>query len=256
MLCKKVSFFNYETVILYILIWVWECLFNSFRQEGKWKTPGYRLLVQVSRHFACVVQGTKSSANRLWDQSWEFGRSMPGLVMKESENEVTQLCPTLCDPIDCSPPGSSIHGILQAKILEWVAISFSRGFSFSRDRTWVSFIAGRFFTIWATRPCRRPCLSVSPGEGSSLQWVMSRRAKGPGLLHGGTGLRKGQLVLSFCFQTRHPALSDGLCLMEGVETARTDDGETLSSGQTSKSGAHFREWRKITRKEQKHMIFF
>ena len=44
--------------------------------------------------------------------------------------------------------------------------------------------------------------------------------------------------------------------MEGVETARTDDGETLSSGQTSKSGAHFREWRKITRKEQKHMIFF
>ena len=44
-----------------------------------------------------------------------------------SENEVAQSCPALCDPVDCSPPGSSIHGILQARILEWVAISFSRG---------------------------------------------------------------------------------------------------------------------------------
>ena len=47
--------------------------------------------------------------------------------MKESE--VVQLCPTLCDPMDCSPPGSSVHGIFQARILEWVAISFSRGSS-------------------------------------------------------------------------------------------------------------------------------
>ena len=49
----------------------------------------------------------------------------------ESESEVTQSCPTLCDPVpvDCSPPGSSIHGILQARILEWVVISFSRGSS-------------------------------------------------------------------------------------------------------------------------------
>ena len=44
----------------------------------------------------------------------------------ESESEVVQSCPTLCDPVDCSPPGFSIHGILQARILEWVAISFSR----------------------------------------------------------------------------------------------------------------------------------
>ena len=51
------------------------------------------------------------------------------------ENEVTQSCPTLCDPVDCSPPGSSVHGILQARILEWVAISLSRGYSRPRDRT-------------------------------------------------------------------------------------------------------------------------
>ena len=59
---------------------------------------------------------------------------------------VTQLCPTLCNPMDCSPPGSSVHGILQAKILEWVATSFSRG-SQPRDWTQVTCIASRFFTV-------------------------------------------------------------------------------------------------------------
>ena len=59
---------------------------------------------------------------------------------------VAQLCPTLCDPMDCSPPGSS-NGILQARILEWVAISFSRGSSQPRDGTQVSSIAGRLFTV-------------------------------------------------------------------------------------------------------------
>ena len=59
---------------------------------------------------------------------------------------VTQSCPTLCDPMDCSPPGSSVRGILQARILEWVAISFSRGSPQPRDRTWVSHTAGRFLT--------------------------------------------------------------------------------------------------------------
>ena len=64
---------------------------------------------------------------------------------------VAQLCLTLCDPMDCSPPGSSVHGIFQARILEWVAISFSRGSSRPRDQTRVSHVAGRHFTIWATR---------------------------------------------------------------------------------------------------------
>ena len=63
----------------------------------------------------------------------------------------TRMCPTLCDPTDCSPPSSSVHGILQARILEWVVIPFSRGSSQPRDRTQVSSISGRFFTIWATR---------------------------------------------------------------------------------------------------------
>ena len=58
-----------------------------------------------------------------------------------------QSCSALCNPMDCSLPGSSVLGILQAGILEWVAIPFSRGFFPPRDRTWVSWIAGRLFTI-------------------------------------------------------------------------------------------------------------
>ena len=65
--------------------------------------------------------------------------------------EVAQLCPTLCNPMDCSLPGSSVHGIFEARVLEWGAISFSRGSSRTRDRTRVSRIVGRCFTIWAIR---------------------------------------------------------------------------------------------------------
>ena len=66
-------------------------------------------------------------------------------------SEVAQSCPTLCDPMDCSLPGSFVHGIFQARVLEWVAISFSRGSSRPRDWTQVSHIAGRGFTVWAPR---------------------------------------------------------------------------------------------------------
>ena len=65
--------------------------------------------------------------------------------------KVAQSCPILCDPMDCSLPGSSVHGILQTRILEWVVIPFSRRSSQPRDQTHVSCIAGWFFTIWATR---------------------------------------------------------------------------------------------------------
>ena len=57
----------------------------------------------------------------------------------------------LCNPMDCSLIGSSVHGILQARILEWVAILFSRGSSWLRDWARISCIAGRFFAVWATR---------------------------------------------------------------------------------------------------------
>ena len=66
-------------------------------------------------------------------------------------SKIVQSCPTLCDPMDYSPLGSSVHGIFQEGILEWVAISFSRRSSRPRDWTRVSCIVGRHFTVWATR---------------------------------------------------------------------------------------------------------
>ena len=64
---------------------------------------------------------------------------------------VAQLCPTLCKPMDYSLPGSSIHGIFQARVLEWTAIFFSRGSYRPRDQARVSHIVGRGFTVWATK---------------------------------------------------------------------------------------------------------
>ena len=78
-----------------------------------------------------------------------------------------QSCLTLCDPMDGSTPSSSAHRIFQASILEWVAIPFSRGFSWTRDQTGVSCIACRFFTIWAIREDKwhfvKSDISIVPG---------------------------------------------------------------------------------------------
>ena len=74
---------------------------------------------------------------------------------KQPEVLFAQSGSTLCDPMDCSPPGSSVLGNSQARTLEWTAIFFSRGSSWPRDQTWISCIAGRFFTIRGTRKAHR-----------------------------------------------------------------------------------------------------
>ena len=76
-------------------------------------------------------------------------------------------------PIHCSPPGYSVHGILQARILEWVVIPFSKGFSQPRDWTWVSHIAGRFFTIWATREDPKKIVQLATKYISTFGYVLS-----------------------------------------------------------------------------------
>ena len=75
----------------------------------------------------------------------------PHCTLHTSVCSVTQSCLTLCDPVEYSPPGFSVHGIFQARILEWVAISFSRGSSWPRDWTRISWVACWLFTIWVTR---------------------------------------------------------------------------------------------------------
>ena len=89
-----------------------------------------------------------------------------------SISEVSQSCPTRGDPMDCSPPGSSVHGILQARILVWVAISFSRGSCRLRDRTQVSFIAGRRFNLWATREAAPWSPTILCPVGGSIQFCL------------------------------------------------------------------------------------
>ena len=81
-----------------------------------------------------------------WDDRSTFVFKM-GKAHRVVKVLVAQSCLTFCYPMDCSPPGSSVHGILQAKILECIAIHFSRGSFQSKDSIWVSHIADRFFTI-------------------------------------------------------------------------------------------------------------
>ena len=72
------------------------------------------------------------------------------ILLKPTHAKSLQSCLILCDPMGCSRPGSFVHGILQARILEWGAMPSSRGSSQPRDRTQVSHNAEGFFTIWAT----------------------------------------------------------------------------------------------------------
>ena len=93
------------------------------------------------------VFSSESAVHIKWPKYWSFSFSMEvAALIRKSESEVAQSClPTLCNPMDCSLPGSSLHGIFHARVLEWVAISSSRGSSQPRDRTQVSRIAGRRF---------------------------------------------------------------------------------------------------------------
>ena len=103
------------------------------------KTNRYKQVKQVTR-------------TRVWKE-WSccFVQGSPWRQVGKRKWQLLQSCLTLHHPMGCSPPGSSVHGIFQARILEWFAIHFSRGSSGPRDWTQVSCIAGRFFTVWATR---------------------------------------------------------------------------------------------------------
>ena len=100
-------------------------------------------------------------------KKYDAERWTPQVGEGESESEVAQLCPTLCDPTDCSLPGSSVHGIFQALVLEWIAVSFSRGSSQPRARTRVSCIVDRRFTEITPERMKRQ----SQRENNAQLWV-------------------------------------------------------------------------------------
>ena len=105
------------------LLSVQETLKSVFQHHGSkasvlWRSAFF--IVQLSHPY--MTTGKMIASTR-----WTFVDKV------KSESEVAQSYPTLCDPMDCSLPGFSLHGILQARVLEWVAISFSRGSSRPRD---------------------------------------------------------------------------------------------------------------------------
>ena len=94
--------------------------------------------------------------------------------------KVAQLCPSLCDPMNYSPPGSSVHGIHHARILEWVAILFSKGSLQLWHGTQVSYIAGGFFTSWATKEAQE---YTGVGSLFLLQGIFPTQELNQSLLH-------------------------------------------------------------------------
>ena len=93
-----------------------------------------------------VISTILSSSSLIRSSASDVLLLIPSAAAAAAAASSLQSCPILCDPIDSSPPGSTVPGLLQARTLEWVAISFSRGSSRPRNQTRVSFIAGRFFT--------------------------------------------------------------------------------------------------------------
>ena len=102
---------------------------------------------------------------------------------------IAQLCLTLCDSVDCSLQGSSVHGILQARILERVAIPFSEGFSRPREQTRISSIAGGFYTVWVTREAQHIHTGIYLTGGSQALTLYDRK---PDAYMWGGGLGRGQ----------------------------------------------------------------
>ena len=112
-------------IIQYVLVWFWLFSLRIFLRFIHVAVPTPAFLPGESQDggaWWAAVYGVAQSRTRLQQVGCHF---LPQFMKVKSESEVTQSCPTLSDPMDCSPPGSSIHGILQARILVWGAIAFS-----------------------------------------------------------------------------------------------------------------------------------
>ena len=125
-----------------------QLLFNGFTYKIPW-WQGWRLAMgsRIGISLTKGGQATNRTDVQFAQSSWQ------PWTLAYMHGKSLQSCPALCDPMDCSLPGSSVHGILQARILEWVAISFSRAPSWPRDQNRISYISStgsRFFTTSTT----------------------------------------------------------------------------------------------------------
>ena len=129
-------------------------LLHPWDSPGKNTGVGCHFLLQRRLSTAELMLWNCGTREDSWESlDWKIKPVNPKGINPEyslkSESEVAQLCPTLCDPIDCSLPGSSVHGIFQAIVLGRIATSFSRGSSQPRAQTQVSCFVDRRFTVWA-----------------------------------------------------------------------------------------------------------
>ena len=127
-----------------------------------------------------AAHATQHQKNKQPNQKMSRRLKQTILQGRHSGSLVTKSCLTLCNPMDHSLQGFSVHGILQARILEGVAISFSKRSSWPRDWTRVSYIAGQFFTIWAREA---PKDTLTLGCHSLLQVIFPTQGSNLGLLH-------------------------------------------------------------------------
>ena len=160
---RSLSFLHREKCLkCFINIW---CTF-SVLWTAMWKFPIIVLVLRVQN---------QELLHYLLLSRYVSTRYLPGTELDmdtQCESEVARSCPTLCDPMDRRLPGSSIHGIFQARILELVAISFSRRSSRPRDWTRVSHVVGRHFTVWATREIWDLHFITTKGR-HGLQWTVA-----------------------------------------------------------------------------------
>ena len=128
----------------------------------------------TTREVTCILKCCP--AEQKWDQ-W-----FPTFFFVAIKRDVSLPCVfscvwLFCDCVDCSPSDSSVHGISQAKILEWIAISFCKGSSWTRDWTWVSCMAGRSFTAWPIRKApvflALPAKWMSANTSLTLTWYQT-----------------------------------------------------------------------------------
>ena len=125
-------------------------------------------------------------------------------------------CVQLCDPMNCSLPCYSVHGILQARILEWVVLPFSRGSSQPRDQTCFSWIVGRFFTIWTTRE------ALCCGRRGGHYWVEKIRG---GKLVGELSLTSMIWAIKWCRSLKTPIWQYQNPLVSGSVLSKDNQGD-------------------------------
>ena len=128
-------------------LWCWRRLLRA-PWTARWSNQS--ILKELSPEYS--LEGLKMKLKLYYfDQLMQRTDSLEKTLPWYWRSEVAQSCPPLCNHMDCSLPDSAVHELFQTRIPEWVAISFFRGSFWPGDQTWVSCIAGRCFTIWATR---------------------------------------------------------------------------------------------------------